>query len=70
MLAVDETSAAILEYGDLTVKNPKNYDSLNLEIAREIYSKPQINHIHFDRERYWISFGKNREFFKKLPNSR
>jgi hypothetical protein len=37
-------------------------------MVKEFMSKPEIKHIHFCEDYYWISFGngKHREFFRKI----
>jgi len=66
VLAADETSVAVLEFGDLKVKNARNYDRLCLESVKEFSPKRKIHHINFEGEHYWISLGKNREFFRRI----
>jgi hypothetical protein len=70
VLAADETSVAILEFGNLRIKNSGNYDPLCMDLVKELCSKPAIHHIHFEGEHYWISLGKNREFFRKIRNEK
>jgi len=66
VLAVDETSVAILPFGRLETKNRRKYWNEGLEIVQEI--KPEIVHIHFVKEHYWISMGNagSREFYRRI----
>ena len=70
VLASDDSSVAILTFGEMEVKNARRYDSLCLQWARELCAGPRIQHIHFDGRRYWVSLGKNREFFRKIRANR
>ena len=70
VLGVDENSVAIAIFGEPKIKNWKKYDPDLLDLAKEIYAKPRIAHIHFVDNYYWISFGKNREFFRKIHGAR
>jgi hypothetical protein len=70
-LASDEDSVALLQFGEIEIKNRRKYDSANLKFVKELFgSKPKIEHIHFDKRHFWISLGngKNREFFRKIRN--
>jgi hypothetical protein len=69
VVAADETSVAVVQFGKMEIKNRRKYDAVNLEIAEELFgSKPKIEHIHFDKKHFWISLGngRNREFFRKI----
>ena len=66
VLAADETSVAVLEFGDLKVKNARHYDRLCLASVKEFSPKLKIHHINFEGEHYWISLGKNREFLRMV----
>jgi hypothetical protein len=66
LLASDETGVAIMTYGQLKIQKQRQYSPDELGGIRELASKPAIQHIHFDNAGYWISFGFNREFFKRL----
>ncbi|MEJ0090502.1 MAG: hypothetical protein WDM80_12280 [Limisphaerales bacterium] len=69
--ATDETSVAIVQYGRTEIKNRLRYDAENLKMVADLFgSKPDIQHIHFDKKHYWISLGngRNREFFRKIRN--
>ena len=71
IVATDETSIAIVQFGKLEIKNRRKYDVVNLQMVDELFpSKSKIEHIHFDRNHYWISLGngRNREFFRKIRN--
>jgi hypothetical protein len=70
VLGVDETSVAIITFGELEVKKRKKDNPYGLELLKNLYSKPQIQQIYFDQKHYWISIGngKNREFFRKIRN--
>jgi hypothetical protein len=73
VVATDETSTAIVLFGKLQIKDREKYDPENLRFAEELFpSKPQISHIHFDKNHYWISLGtgRNREFFRKSRNGK
>jgi hypothetical protein len=67
---MDENSVAIIEFGEPKVKNPKKYDPYWLKFGKDTFVKPRILHIHFIENHYWISFGKNREFFRKISGAR
>ena len=72
IVAVDETSVAVVHFGETKIKNRKRYDPDNLNAAVAIFgSKPKIQHIHFDKKHCWISLGsgRNREFFRKIRDS-
>lgn len=69
VLASDESSVAIVQFGKMEIKNRKKYDSEYLKLVEKMFpSKPVIQHIHFDKKHYWIALGngRNREFFKKI----
>jgi hypothetical protein len=66
VLGTDETSVAVFEFGDLQIKNARKYDSLCLAWVKELWSERRIRHINFEGEHYWISLGRNREFFRKI----
>lgn len=68
VLGTDETSVAIWVLGDLRIKNAQRYDPVCLDLLKEHWSKSEIRHIHFARNCYWISLGKNREFFRRIRN--
>ena len=68
VLGTDETSVAIRVLGDLRIKNAQRYDPVYLDLLKEHWSNSEIWHIHFARNCYWISLGKNREFFRRLRN--
>ena len=73
VVAADETGVAIVKYGELEIKNRRRYNVENLKMVEELFPpKPQIEHIHFDKRYYWISLGngRNREFFRKIRNSK
>jgi hypothetical protein len=71
VLATDDTSVAIVQFGKTEVKDRRRYDLANLEFLEEFCSKPQIEHIHFDKKHFWVSLGngRNREFFRKIRSS-
>lgn len=69
VVASDETSVAIVQFGKLQIKNRRRYDPENLKFAESLFpAEPRISHIHFDKTHYWISLGtgRNREFFRKI----
>lgn len=69
LVAADKESVAIVNFGKLRIKNRQNYDLENLKFVEEsLYSIHSIQHIHFDKNHYWISLGngRNREFFRKI----
>ena len=69
LVAADENSVAIVSFGKMRIKNRRNYDPANLKFLDEsLWSKPRIQHIHFEKNHYWISLGngRNREFFRKI----
>jgi hypothetical protein len=68
VLGADKNSVAIIEFGELEIKNRKKYEPLTLEFVEEL-SQPRITHIHFVDDYYWISYGKNREFFRKISGA-
>jgi hypothetical protein len=71
VLATDDTSVVIVRFGKAEVKDRQKYDLDNLKILEEVCSKPQLEHIHFDRKYFWVSLGngRNREFFRKIRSS-
>lgn len=64
ILARDETSVAIVEFGWELKKSHKDSDPE----LKDFFSKPAIKHIHFDKNYIWFSIGngRNREFFRKI----
>ena len=73
VVAADEASVAIVQFGRLKIKNRRKYDPENLKIAEELFpSKPTIQHIHFEKKHYWISLGNGRncEFFRKVASNK
>jgi len=65
VVGTDETSVAIYVFGKLWMK--PNSDPEMHKLIQTHFSKPELQHLHFDSpDRYWISLGKNREFFRKL----
>lgn len=66
LLASDESSVAILNYGELRIKDRARYWAVNLDILQEFASVATIQQIHFDESGSWISLGGNREFFKRV----
>ena len=71
VVATDETSVAIVQFGKLEIKNRRRYDKETLKFSQELVpSSPSISHIHFEKNHFWISLGngKNREFFKKIKS--
>ncbi len=69
IVATDETSVAIVLFGKILVKNQRHFEPVNLQLLDEFLDpRPQIQHLHFDNNHYWISLGngRNREFFRKL----
>ena len=68
VVATDETSAAIVSFDKPKIKSRRRYEPQNLVFLDELFSKPTIQHIHFDKHFYWISVGSgaNREFFRKI----
>ena len=68
VLATDDTSVVLVQFGKMEIKGRRRYDLVNLQILEESCSKPQIEHIHFDRKYFWVSLGngRNREFFRKI----
>jgi hypothetical protein len=71
VLGVDETSAAIIVLGKPEIKNRGKYSRASLQIVEDFWSKPEIQHIHFEKKWFWasIGIGRNREFFRKLGKS-
>jgi hypothetical protein len=65
VLCTDETSVAIVVHGGVMIKNIKS-EFLTRELLNDLFSKPKIVHLHFTGTHYWISFGKNREFFRRI----
>ena len=73
VVAADETSVAIVQFGKIEIKNRRKYDAENLRMVEALFPpKPKISHIHFGKKHFWISIGtgKNREFFKKIKSGR
>lgn len=68
VLATDETTVAILQFGGLEIRNRHQYDELDLAMAKECMPQAQIMHMHFDKEHFWISIGNGRcrEFYRKI----
>lgn len=66
VLGANESSVAVCIFGEPKVKNTRSYDPSLLQMAKEIRSEPEIQHIHFEKDYYWVAFGRNREFFRKL----
>ena len=68
VLGMDETSVAIIKLGELDIKNRRQYWQEGLRMIQAYFAKPEIQHIHFDKNHFWISIGigRNREFFRKL----
>ena len=66
VLGMDEKSVVIIRYGELEVEHEHGYDAGLLEVAKAMYAEPQLEHLHFCNQHYWISLGKNREFFRKI----
>ena len=65
--AADETSVAIVQFGETKIKNRRKYDPYLLRTAEDLFpSKVEIRHIHFEKSGYWISWGKNRGFFRRI----
>jgi hypothetical protein len=71
VLGLDEKSVAIIEFGELEIKNRRKYWNEGLKIIKEFCSQPEIKHIHFDKNHFWVSLGngRNREFFRKTRSS-
>jgi len=72
ILGLDETSVAEVEFGELQIKNRHKYWGEGLKIIKEHFSKPEIKHIHFDKDYFWILIGtgKHREFYQKIRGSK
>lgn len=72
VLATDETSVAIISFGELEVKNRKKHWVYGLQLVKELNSKPSLQLIHFDKKHYWIALGngRNREFFRKIRSGK
>jgi hypothetical protein len=68
VLATDETSVAILQFGELEIKNRHKYWELGLAMVEQWMSQPQIMHLHFDKKHFWISIGNGRcrEFYRRI----
>jgi hypothetical protein len=68
VLATDEASVAILVFGGLEIKNRRKYWLGGVEIVEEMMSKPEIVHVHFCKEHFWISVGNGRcrEFYRRI----
>jgi hypothetical protein len=69
VVASDESSVAIVQFGPMKIKNRSKYDPEHLKLMQKMFPpKPVIQHIHFEKEHFWISLGngKNREFFWKI----
>ena len=69
VVAADETSVAIVQFGEMGIKNREKYDPEHLKLVEKMFPPtPVIQHIHFEKNHYWISLGtgKNREFFKRI----
>jgi len=69
LLAADETSVAILLHGGVILKNLES-EFLTRDILEAMFSKPRIVHIHFASQHCWISYGKNREWFRRIRLAR
>ena len=73
VVATDQTSVAIVLFGELQIKNRRQYNPENLKFAETLFPRQaQISHVHFDKKHYWVSLGtgKNREFFRKIRNTK
>jgi hypothetical protein len=68
VLGVDETTVAIVQFGELEIKDSAKCWPERLWLVKEFASRPQIKVIHFEKKHYWISLGngRNREFFKRI----
>lgn len=68
ILGVDETSVAIIVLEKPKIMKRDKYSRAGLQIVEDFWSKPEIQHIHFEKNWFWISIGigRNREFFRKL----
>jgi hypothetical protein len=72
MLAMDDTSVAIVKFGEIEIMNRRKYDPENLKMVEALFgAKLQIEHIHFEKRHFWISIGngRNREFFRKIRDA-
>lgn len=70
VVASDDTSVAVVQFGKTEIKSRRKYDPENLKLAEMLFPvRPRIQHIHFDENYFWISLGngRNREFFRKIP---
>ena len=72
VLGADETSVAIIEFGEPEIKNEQRYWAEGVKIAKEFCSKPEIKHIRFDKNHFWISIanGKHQECFRKIRSGK
>jgi hypothetical protein len=72
VIGMDEEIVAIVLFGKLEIRNREKYDSSNLELVDQFNREDKIEHIHFDKNHFWISFGngKNREFFRRASGGR
>jgi hypothetical protein len=67
VVAADDSSVVVVRFGETRIKNRRRYNFDTLGLADRLFpSKPAVSHIHFEEDRYWISYGKNREFFRKI----
>jgi hypothetical protein len=73
VLATDDTSVAIVQFGKINFKNRQKYNPENLKMVDEIFgSKPRIQQINFDKNYFWflLGNGRNREYFRKIRNAK
>lgn len=72
VLGADCGSVAIRRFGMLHIKNRSKYDLVNLQLLEALFPEEGvIEHLHFEKDRYWISLGdgRNREFFRKIKKA-
>ncbi|MGD1083716.1 MAG: hypothetical protein ABSA47_03085 [Verrucomicrobiota bacterium] len=56
---------AIVMYGEPRIIKPKS-DLYLRDLMKNLLPDPRIVHIHFKGGHYWVSYGKNREFFRRV----
>jgi len=52
-------------YGEPRIIKPKS-DLYLRDLMKNLLPDPRIVHIHFKGGHYWVSYGKNREFFRRV----
>ena len=67
VIGVDDTSVAIVTFGKPRTACPNNCAQKIWGKMMDQFAKPKIQHLHFEKDSIWIFWGRNREFYRRVP---